>query len=311
MAIASQWASKARLLSGYLDAQPRVLTRAAAIGQWGRRALEATVAAGDVIRILPGVYCGARHRDEPVAWGLALNAWHPAGIVTGPLALHLMNPRLALPESASIRVSPGLRPRIPVGVSCVQGTVTPARALARGVRTATPAVALVDAWRFTPAPMRSHLFYEALWAGVIAPGLVLPEVEASTRLPGRAALLRLVRACEEGITSPLERIAKEETFVGALFAEFEWQATVDLGHRRVRPDMLHRAAKLIVELDGARYHGSPQAREADRERDVDLAAAGFVTLRFTWRDLTKRPAWCRARVREVMRVRSRSPDTRT
>ena len=48
---------------------------------------------------------------------------------------------------------------------------------------------------------------------------------------------------------------------------------------------------LIVEVDGYAYHHSPTAFETDRERDVNLARGGWRVLRFTWTQITRRPAW--------------------
>ena len=56
-------------------------------------------------------------------------------------------------------------------------------------------------------------------------------------------------------------------------------------------DFVWRDRRLIVEVDGYAYHRSPTAFEADRERDVDLAQAGWRVLRFTWNQITRRPAW--------------------
>lgn len=47
---------------------------------------------------------------------------------------------------------------------------------------------------------------------------------------------------------------------------------------------------IILECDGWTYHGLQQATfERDRERDADLAAAGWIVLRFTYRAITTRP----------------------
>ena len=56
-------------------------------------------------------------------------------------------------------------------------------------------------------------------------------------------------------------------------------------------DFVWRDARLIVEVDGYRYHRSPSAFESDRARDVMLALAGWQVLRFTWSQLTARPQW--------------------
>ena len=59
----------------------------------------------------------------------------------------------------------------------------------------------------------------------------------------------------------------------------------------VEVDFVWRDARLIVEVDGYGYHRSPSAFEADRERDVMLVVAGWQVLRFTWTQITRRPAW--------------------
>jgi very-short-patch-repair endonuclease len=55
-------------------------------------------------------------------------------------------------------------------------------------------------------------------------------------------------------------------------------------------DFFFAAARLVVETDGYRYHRTRRAFERDRERDAILARAGYRTLRFTHRQLTRRPA---------------------
>jgi very-short-patch-repair endonuclease len=64
----------------------------------------------------------------------------------------------------------------------------------------------------------------------------------------------------------------------------------------IEVDFVWRDARLIVEVDGYSYHRSPSSFESDRERDVILALAGWQVLRFTWTQLTTRPAWVAAAV---------------
>jgi very-short-patch-repair endonuclease len=61
-------------------------------------------------------------------------------------------------------------------------------------------------------------------------------------------------------------------------------------------DFAWRDARLIVEVDGYRYHRSPSAFEDDRERDVILTVAGWQVLRFTWAKITGQPAWVAAAI---------------
>ncbi len=68
-------------------------------------------------------------------------------------------------------------------------------------------------------------------------------------------------------------------------------------------DFIWPAAKLVVEVDGYASHGTRSAFERDRDRDSALAARGYTVLRFTWRDVTRRPAVVAERVRQVLDAR--------
>ena len=70
-----------------------------------------------------------------------------------------------------------------------------------------------------------------------------------------------------------------------------------------RPDMLHRRARVVVELDGRRYHSGAEASARDRTRDIEFAAAGFTTLRLGFQDLRDRPEWCRIAVLRAVEAR--------
>lgn len=48
---------------------------------------------------------------------------------------------------------------------------------------------------------------------------------------------------------------------------------------------------IVVECDGFAIHGRRESFESDRRRDADLAAAGYIVLRITWRALADRPKW--------------------
>jgi very-short-patch-repair endonuclease len=45
-----------------------------------------------------------------------------------------------------------------------------------------------------------------------------------------------------------------------------------------------------VETDGWQAHGTRSSFEADRARDVELRLLGFEVARFTYRQVTDRPA---------------------
>jgi very-short-patch-repair endonuclease len=57
---------------------------------------------------------------------------------------------------------------------------------------------------------------------------------------------------------------------------------------------------IVLECDGWTSHGlDPVQFERDRERDAELTAAGWITVRFTYRAVTRTPAKAAARIRSV------------
>jgi very-short-patch-repair endonuclease len=76
---------------------------------------------------------------------------------------------------------------------------------------------------------------------------------------------------------------------------------------RYRVDILWPDAMLIVEMDSSKWHTSPGRNEHDKRRDSELAAKGYLTLRITWNDLTKRPNEVITRIAQTYTLRLPSP----
>ena len=66
-------------------------------------------------------------------------------------------------------------------------------------------------------------------------------------------------------------------------------------------DLVFLAERVVVELDGRAYHVTPDRFERDRHRQNRLIGDGWTVLRFTWRDLTRRPGYVTATVRGCRR----------
>lgn len=74
-----------------------------------------------------------------------------------------------------------------------------------------------------------------------------------------------------------------------------WDAAGLIG----RADLLFPKAKLIVEMDGAAYHGADRF-QSDRTRQNRLVNAGYTVLRFTWADVTERPEHVATQIRHAL-----------
>ena len=59
--------------------------------------------------------------------------------------------------------------------------------------------------------------------------------------------------------------------------------------------------RLVVEVDGYRGHRTPAQLERDHQRDLELRAAGYIVIRYTWRQLTETPASVARELRQYVR----------
>ena len=68
-------------------------------------------------------------------------------------------------------------------------------------------------------------------------------------------------------------------------------------------DFLWAECSLVVEVDGWESHRTRSAFEEDRARDARLAVLGYEVVRFTWRQISDRPAEVAKTIRVLMRAR--------
>jgi len=75
---------------------------------------------------------------------------------------------------------------------------------------------------------------------------------------------------------------------------------LQLGGTRLLPDLLWRAHKLVVEVDGEQFHASRQAREDDARKQAILEAHGYRVLRISYAQLTRHPEQTIARIAQAL-----------
>lgn len=83
----------------------------------------------------------------------------------------------------------------------------------------------------------------------------------------------------------------------------EVNAWITLDDGAVKPDFLWRDQRLAIETDGHSVHSTRQSFESDRLRDQRLALAGYLVLRFTWRQVEREPARVASTVRALLATR--------
>ncbi len=228
----------------------------------------------------------------------------PHGLVSGRAALQLSGWQAADAARIDVVLPRDLRLARPHYVDVLRTDQQWEADAVDGIPVTSPEDAVVVAWRRSAPDDRRGLLLDALRDGVVNVARLRRRIEAHGRLPRRAEMLALVALSEQGVTTVLEHIAATEVFVGPDWARWERQAPVRLSDGvTLHPDMLHRRARVAVELDGARYHSDDAARRADVERDALLAAEGYTVIRLTWEDVTRRPAWCREKLLAAVRAR--------
>lgn len=143
------------------------------------------------------------------------------------------------------------------------------------------------------------------WSGVLK-----ARIRESQR--GRRGLGALGAVIEQRLIDDGVSDSRLETYMAQLAAHAglprpRFHLPLIVGGRRIVPDFTFGDAKVIVEVDGFAFHGDRGAFERDRERDALAATAGWLVLRFTWRQIVERPAEVVARLRAVLELRHPRP----
>lgn len=119
---------------------------------------------------------------------------------------------------------------------------------------------------------------------------------------GTAAMRELLEDMGPGYIAPASELEREARKLFAARGIPQPRFEVHLGDDDVigRVDCTWAEARLVVELDSHRFHGSKAARERDRQRDNRLVAAGWRVIRVTWDDIKQRPDEVVAQIRSAL-----------
>jgi hypothetical protein len=120
-----------------------------------------------------------------------------------------------------------------------------------------------------------------------------------------AALIARLTApgSEERFHSWLERTAAE-SFARRGLPAARWNAPIYEGRDLIAvADALFEPFRLVVELDGLRFHTTPAQLAKDKARDRRLAIMGYLVLRYAYWEVVEREAEVVAEIKEALRGR--------
>ncbi|MBK4348315.1 endonuclease domain-containing protein [Lacisediminihabitans changchengi] len=139
---------------------------------------------------------------------------------------------------------------------------------------------LDDVIRVCPARLAFACVESALHLGLLRRAELDAMIRRSPRRV-RSVMAGATRASESGSESLLSFDLRKEGI------PFRQQVSIDsVG----RVDFLV-GAHLVIEVDSLAHHSSVEAYERDRDRDAQLSCLGYRVLRFSYRQITSRPAF--------------------
>jgi hypothetical protein len=271
-------------------------------------------AAGELLHVHPGVVMLPRAAEDPLARARAATLW-----AKGPLshrsALALWD--VVAPSEGLLHVTvPADRyPRRTTGVIVHRTTVHLPTTRIRDIPVTSLGRTLVDTWdwahrakkgrRNGGEPIARQAVIECVRSRRVEVKALRAESATLRVHAGKAALLTLLDLVDRGCESELEIWGATHVLPGPPTVPSPIQQhSVRLGDGRwVRLDAAYPDALVAVELDGAAFHGSREARERDLRRDSALAALGWVVLRFSYARLMADPEGCRREIEAVVLAR--------
>ncbi|QIK84261.1 endonuclease domain-containing protein [Sanguibacter sp. HDW7] len=241
------------------------------------------------------------HRDHVVtATDLVLAAGlvRPGCLVVGRVAAayHGVPVPLRLPVAIQVD-SPGRS--VPSGFVGRMVTVDAPGILRVGgiARVAPDRWSYVDALATMPWDDVRNLYAYLVTHARLGPEHLREHLAAHPHRRGNGQLRELLRRSASGALSEAEELM-HALLRRAGITGWEANTRIDLPGLRVRPDVVFRAARVVIEVDGRRTHASRLV--ADHRRDAALTAAGWTVVRVTWWDLVERPDALIAQIRQIL-----------
>jgi hypothetical protein len=259
------------------------------------------VQSGSLHETFPGVYLVGHRAEPPLAREYAALLYcAPGALLSHRTAARLWG-LLALATHAVEVTLTGRRRRSRPGLIVYTiGGLEPAELRrAYGMPITSPSLTLLDLGGLVGEPVLARALNEARVQDLVTDEELQATLRAHPNRRGARALANLLatEVAEFAVESEAERKCLELMVKYGLKPD---GAGVWIGPYRV--DFLFEAERLVVEVDGYRYHRTKERFIRDRRRRADLMARGYEVFVVSWADLTDEP---HATMRRLRAVRAR------
>ena len=259
-----------------------------------QRSLQSAVAAGLVVRLLPGVYAVVEAADDLAVRARAVARWRPDAVITGRAAARLTFwPTLRVKDIAVARRA---HPPHSRGYRLSERVIDPGHIIdTPTLRLTAPALTAIDlvdelGGDGIDTCLRSRAAsLEDLWAALTD----------NPFRPGNAARHRMLLDSRDEPWSAAERLA-HRLLRHARITGWTANFRVLVGGGCYFIDIAFPALRLAVEIDGRLHEDDPSIFETDRYRQNQLVSAGWTVLRFTYAMLVEGPDYVVATIRAAL-----------
>ncbi len=223
-------------------------------------------------------------------------------------ALQLHGVRDADPETVHVCSPTRWQPAIPgIVVHTTRDLIAGDRTQLAGVPVTTAARTMIDLAAVLPKAERLALVDDLIFGGKVQRQWLYRRAVALQK--GRPGVSDIIRITDPGgeaeFRSWLERQASHAFDVYCV-PQPQWNVRVDDAKGRIGIVDCLWPSGLVVEIEGLRFHTTPQQRRSDAARFNRLVRRGQV-LRYTWSDVVQRPAAMCAEILEALAAVHPSP----
>jgi predicted transcriptional regulator of viral defense system len=221
----------------------------------------------------------------------AVLSHHAAAAQLGLLGRRDPRPEVIVPRSAGRGID---------GIRAHRSQLDPHDVRIRcAIRVTTPARTILDVAatkRFKPL---RRMVRQALAEQKVSLRQLLDVLRRHPRHPGAAGLRAVIADGPVPTRSDLEDLALD-LLDSAGIERPDVNPRLRLEGRRIRPDLLFREQRLVIELDSRRWHDDPLTQQDDADKQAILEAHGHRVLRVTWRQIVDHPQQTLRRVRAAL-----------